>query len=97
MDDELMDEIVAALLRKDSSLAAQVLSQFLKEENQRELLLAIREMAEAFGGLPALAEQAGLTPSQLARQLSSNGNPLISSLSATLKAMGMQLRVKSIQ
>lgn len=97
MNEVLMDEVVAALVRKDSSLAAQVLSEFLKEENQRELLLALREMTKAVGGVAMLAEQAGLSPRQLDRQISSDGNPSVSSFAAILKTMGMQLRVRSIR
>lgn len=96
MDETLMDEVVAALLRRDSSLAARVLSEFLEEGNQGELLLALREMTKAFGGAQSLAEQVGLQPRQLDRQLSSDGDPSVSEFSAILKAMGMQLKVKNL-
>lgn len=92
-----MDEVVAALLRKDSSLAEQVLSQLLEENKQRELFLALREMTKAFGGIPTFAKQAGLNPRQLDRELLTNGIPFICSLSTTLKAMGMQLRVRGLR
>lgn len=94
MDEELMDEVVAALLQKDSSLAAQMLSDFLEDDKQREMLAALREMTKAFDGVPTLAKQVGIHPCQLDRQLSSEGDMLISSFSAILKAMGMQLRVR---
>ena len=97
MDEALMNEVVAALLRKDSSLAAQVLSEYLKEGNQKKLLVALREMTKAFGGVTTLAKHAGLNPSQLDQQLSREGNPSINGLSAILKTMGMQLRVRSIR
>ena len=73
MDEALMEEVFAALLRKDSSLAAQVLSEFLQEDDQKELQLALREMTKAFGGVSALEAHAGLNPGQLDRQLSSDG------------------------
>lgn len=94
MDEKLMGDDMASLLRKDPSLAAQVLSQFLADGDHGALLVALREMASAFGGIPKVAEQAGLSPGQLHRALSRNGNPPLSSVSATLKAMGMQLRVR---
>lgn len=97
MDEALMDEVFAALLRKDSSLAAQVLSEFLQEDDQKELQLAFREMTKAFGGVSALEAQAGLNPGQLDRQLSSDGTLLISTLSTILKIMGMKFRVSSLQ
>lgn len=97
MDETLMNEVAAALLRKDSSLAEQVLSELIEDGKQRELLLALREMTEAFGGVPTLAKQVGLNPSQLDREFLTNGIPLICSLSAILKAMGMQLRVRGLR
>ena len=97
MDEALMEEVFAALLRKDSSLAAQVLSEFLQEDDQKELQLAFREMTKAFGGVSALEAQAGLNLGQLDRQLSSDGTLLISTLSTILKIMGMKFRVSSLQ
>lgn len=89
-----MEGDMASLPRKDPSLAAQILSQFLADSDQGALLVALREMTKAFGGIPKVAEQARLSPGQLHRALSRNGNPSLSSISATLKAMGMQLRVR---
>lgn len=97
MDEALMEEVFAALLRKDSSLAAQVLSEFLQEDDQKKLQLALREMTKAFGGVSALEAQAGLNLGQLDRQLSSDGTLLISTLSTILKIMGMKFRVSSLQ
>ena len=53
-------------------------------------------MAEAFGGVPAVAEQAHLNPTQLYRTLSPEGNPALRNFSAILKAMGMRLSVQPI-
>lgn len=97
MDKTLINDVLAGLLRKDASLAALVLSEFLAEGKQDELLLALREMTDAFGGVGAFAERVGLNRSELDHDLSCNGNPLLSSLLATLKYMGMQLRVRSLQ
>lgn len=96
MDEALMEDVVAALRRKDSSLAAQMLSEYLEDGNQGGLLLALREMTDAFGGAQNFAELVGLNPRRLDRQLSSDGNPSVIHFSAILKAMGMQLRVRSL-
>jgi DNA-binding phage protein len=56
-------------------------------------LIALRQMAKACGGVPAIAEQAELNPIQLYRTLSSDGNPALSNFSAKLKAMGIRLSV----
>lgn len=97
MDEALMEEVVAALLRKDSGLAAQVMSDFFEEGSQGEMLLALREMSKAFGGVENLAEQVGFSPRQFEHQLSRDGDPSVSDFSAILKTMGMQLRVRNLR
>ena len=90
------DDAMAELYRKDPEFARQVINSILEDENgdQGELLIVLRQMAKAFGGVPAVAEQAKLNPTQLYRTLSPNGNPALSSLSAILRAMGMRLSVQ---
>ena len=97
MDKKLLDNVVAKLQCKDATLAAQILDEALANSAQEEVLLAIREMSEAFGGVTTLAEQLGIDPGQLDRHLSRNGDPLICHFSAILKGMGMQLRVRALQ
>ena len=59
-------------------------------------MIALRQMAKAFGGVAKVAEQAHLNPTQLYRTLSPDGNPAFSSLSAILKVMGLRLAVQSV-
>ena len=54
-------------------------------------------MTKAFGGVSAVAETAHVSATQLYRTLSHDGNPVLSSLSAILKAMGSRLAVQSVQ
>jgi len=61
------------------------------------LLLALRRMAEAFGGVPKLAQTANLNATTLYRTLSPRGNPELKSLRVLLKAMGMRLAVQPIR
>jgi len=68
-----------------------------EDDNQGELLIALRQMTKAFGGVPRIAERTHLNRTQLYRTLSANGNPEFSSLSAILKAMGLRLTVQRIQ
>ncbi|MEK6691065.1 MAG: addiction module antidote protein [Nitrospirota bacterium] len=66
------------------------------EEGDRELfLLAIRNIAEAQGGISAIAEKAHLNRENLYRMLSKRGNPEIKSLMTLLRAMGLALTVKA--
>jgi len=97
MKGKAFDDLVVELLREDPKLAAEMLNGILKDGDQSELLTALRQMAKAFGGVPKVAEQAHLNPTQLYRTLSPVGNPAISSLSAILKVMGLRLAVQPIQ
>ena len=90
------DEAMAELYRKDPEFARQVINSILQDDNaqQGELLIVLRHMAKAFGGVQAVAEQAHLNPTQLYRTLSADGNPALSSFSAILKVMGLRLAVQ---
>ena len=96
MKDRTHDEAMAELYRQDPAYALQLLNSILEDGDQSELLIALRQMAKAFGGVQAVAEQAHLNPTQLYRTLSPEGNPALSSFSAILKAMGMRLSVQAL-
>lgn len=91
------DEAMAELYRKDPEFALQVINNILEDGDQGELLIVLRQMAKAFGGVQTVADKAHLNPTQLYRTLSPTGNPALSSFSAILKAMGLRLAVQSIQ
>jgi len=59
--------------------------------------MALRYMAQAFGGVPRLAESARLNATTLYRTLSPTGNPELRSVTALLKAMGMRLAVEPLE
>ena len=90
------DEAMAELYRADPAFALDVINGILEDGDQAELLIVLRQMAQAFGGVQAVAEQAHLNPTQLYRTLSPKGNPALSSLSAILKAMGLRLAVQPL-
>lgn len=90
------DVAMAELYRDDPAFALDVLNSILEDGDQAELLIALRQMTKAFGGLPAVAEQAQLNPTQLYRTLSPQGNPGLSSLVAILRAMGLRLAVQPL-
>jgi probable addiction module antidote protein len=83
-------------LRKDPQFAAEYLNAVLAEGDQEELMVALRYMAEAFGGVPKLAARAKLNATTLYRTLSPRGNPELRSMTAMLEAMGMRLAVQPI-
>ena len=97
MKDRAHDDAMAELFREDPAFATQYLNDILEEGEQADLLIALRQIAKAFGGIPAIAEKAHLNPTQLYRTLSPEGNPELRSLTVILKAMGMRLAVQSLQ
>jgi probable addiction module antidote protein len=90
------EEATIESFRKDPAFAAEYLNAVLEDGDQAELMLALRYMAQAFGGVAGLADQAALNATTLYRTLSPQGNPELRSLSAILKAMGMRLAVQPI-
>lgn len=97
MKDRAHDEAMAEIYREDPAYALQLLNSILADGDQGELLIALRQIAKAFGGINAIAEHAHLNPTQLYRTLSPEGNPALSSFFAILKAMGMRLAVEPLQ
>jgi probable addiction module antidote protein len=57
------------------------------------LLQALRNIAEARGGIARIAEKTGLNREALYRTLSRRGNPQLKSLAAILDATGLRLSV----
>jgi probable addiction module antidote protein len=97
MKDRSHDDAMAEAYRENPAYAVQLLNAILDEGDQGEFLVALRQMAKAFGGVPAIAEKAELNPTQLYRTLSSDGNPALSNFSAILKVMGMRLNVQAVE
>ena len=90
------DDAMADLYRDDPALALEVINAILEDGDQGELLTVLRQVAQASGGVQAVAEQAHLNPTQLYRTLSPKVNPALSSLTAILKAMGLRLAVQPL-
>lgn len=90
------DEAIAELYRNDPALAADLINSVLEDGDQAELLIALRQLTLAFGGVQSVAAQARLNPTQLYRTLSPTGNPALSSLTSILKAMGLRLAVQPL-
>ena len=94
--DRTHDEAMAELLKEDPAYALEFLNSILEDGDQGELLIVLRQMTKAFGGVQDVAKKANLNPTQLYRTLSEHGNPELRSLSAILKAMGLRLAVEKV-
>jgi probable addiction module antidote protein len=88
-------------LREDSGFAIEYLQAALESltdpDDCAASLLMLRALAEAYGGLGAIAANAGLSRESLYRSLSPKGNPTLKTLIAVLKPMGLRLSVVPAQ
>jgi probable addiction module antidote protein len=65
----------------------------LEDGEPAVLLEALRNVAQARGGIGALAKSAGVSRESLYRTLSRRGNPKIDTVLALLRAMGLKLSI----
>ncbi len=75
--------------------AEHYLNAALEEDDPELFLLALRNVAEAQGGLAQLADKTKLNRESLYKMLSERGNPELRSLDALLHALGFRLAVAS--
>ena len=91
-------EMEVGELRADRELAVEYLKAAMESldnpDDRAAGLLALRTVAEAYGGLGAVAAQAGISRETLYRTLSAKGNPTLKTLLAVLKTVGMRLSVE---
>ncbi len=90
---DYQEDLIQSL--KNSREAAAYLNAAIEEGDRELFLLALRNIAEAQGGVSAIAEKAHLNRENLYRMLSKKGNPEIKSLLTLLSAMGLRLTVKA--
>ncbi|HQW19370.1 MAG TPA: putative addiction module antidote protein [Rhodocyclaceae bacterium] len=88
-----------AELRNDRELAVEYLKAAMESlddpDDRAAGLLALRTVAEAYGGLGAVAAEAGISRETLYRTLSPKGNPTLRTLLAVLKTVGLRLSVET--
>lgn len=90
-----------AELRADRDLTVAYLKAAMESlddpDNRAAGLLALRRVVEAYGGLGAVAAEAGINRESLYRALSPSGNPTLKTMLAVLKTVGMKLSVEQIK
>jgi probable addiction module antidote protein len=80
-------------LRNDAEIAL-CIEEMLSDGDARAVPIALRTVADALGGMTALAEKTGLSRETLYRTLSDKGNPRLDTLTAILDAFGLRLSVR---
>jgi probable addiction module antidote protein len=86
------EDLIEAL--KDPREAAAYLNAAMEEGDRALFLLALRNVAEAHGGMAAVSEKAKLNRESLYRMLSRKGNPEIKSIFTLLNSMGLKLSIE---
>jgi probable addiction module antidote protein len=80
---------------RDPREAENYLNAALEEGDPELFLLALRNVADAHGGVAQLADKTKLNRESLYKMLSERGNPELRSLDALLHALGFRLAVTS--
>lgn len=78
---------------KDPVEAAGYLNAALEEEDEKFFLEALRDVADAQGGITKLAEATSMSRTSLYKTLSGNVRPKISTLRSIMEALGSKLTV----
>ena len=90
------DEAIVRELRDSPEFAVEYLRAALEDDDEPGvLLIALRRVAQARGGIAKVAKAAGVERESLYRALSARGNPRLSTLVAVAKAVGLRLTVEA--
>jgi len=82
---------------KDPAEAAAYLEAVIEEGDQAAIMLALRQVARARGGIAEIARKAKLTREATYKMLSRSGNPELRSLTSVLRATGLRFSVKPMK
>ena len=84
-------------LRKNAKHSAAYLEAAIETGEPGDLMAALRDIADAHGGVSHIAKTTGLGRETLYRTLSKKGNPQLSSLISILEAVGLRLVVAPLK
>ena len=73
------------------------LADFQKDNDAESFLLAIRDVAQAQGGIGKLAQETRLNRQNLYKALSKQGNPQLETISVVLRGLGFRLSVEPLK
>lgn len=88
------DELLSTQLR-DPEIAAEYLSAAIEDGATNEFLLALRNVAEAHGGIGVLSDITHLNRQSMYKMLSEEGNPTLTNLISVLRAIGINVTFTS--
>ncbi len=91
------EEATVRSLRNDPDFAIEYLNAVLEDGDAKEILAALRRIAEAWMGISKLAVRAKLNEKSLHRSLSEEGNPTLKSLLSINRALGLSVSVRKVE
>lgn len=94
LSEDYFDQLIEHL--KDPREAAAYLEAALEDGDREALLMAMRHVATAHGGMTAIAQQTGLSRESLYRAFSKRGNPTVATLSSVLNVTGLRLSIQPL-
>lgn len=80
--------------RENPQNAIDYLNTCLEDKDPRVFLLALQDVAKAFGGMTQLAKKSGITREHLYTTLSEKGNPAFFNLNKVLSALDFKMEIK---
>ena len=89
------DSLIEALQNPEE--AAEYLNAALEEGDTEMLLVALRNVAEAHGGMSKVSRETELNRANLYKMLSKNGNPEIKTLDQVLHIFGLRVLITTIK
>lgn len=94
--DSYQEALIQSLKERNEAAAyLQVaLDEYQADGDAKSLLVAFRNVAEAYGGVGQLAKKTNLNRQSLYRTLSSEGNPKLQTLGLILKGLGFHLVIE---
>ena len=72
------------------------LEEYATDQNTSALLLALKDIAAAQGGLGKLAQQTNLNRAHIYKALSREGNPRLNTLEKILNSLGFRLSIEPL-
>jgi probable addiction module antidote protein len=85
------DDLVTEL--QDPEFAAHYLNEVIALKDRKALMLALKDVVDARGGVGALADKVTLQRQSLYKVLSKDGNPTLETFGEILKPLGLRLSV----
>lgn len=91
------DETIIQMLKHDPAFREEYIKETLREDDPQMLILSLRKVIDAIGGVSTLSRKTRLNRTQLYRTLSKRGKPEYFTLTRILEYLGLHFSVERNQ